>query len=278
MAGAGRDTGSCSAPMGKSPSQAAPHDADQMFSDTGVGELTDNVTDWCLAEFRSHYGDESITKDDIWSYLYGVMHAPDWRAQYAPDLRRSYPRVPFARDFEAFCVAGAELLTIHADYESVPESGQVLCLVDGVEDSGGSDPSVYRIDKKMRWRDKSSKTELVLNDRCCLTGIPLAAHQYQVSGRSPLDWAVDQLQVKSYKVGKDECGEQVYIADDANGWAGWADAPFELVRHLRRLVWLSVRTAEIVDGLPPALNEASEDGSVFELSAEPHQPSFATAG
>lgn len=232
--------------------------ADALF-DAADGPI-DNVTDWALAQFQSRYDNESITKDHIWSYLYGVMHASDWRARYAPDLRRSYPRIPFAQDFEAFCAAGAELLLIHADYESVPEFDQVRCLVDGSEDSGDGDPSVYRIDKKMRWRDKESKTELVLNARCCLTGIPPAAHQYQVSGRSPLDWAVDQLQVKSHKVGKDECGEQVYIEDDANGWADWADDPFGLIRHLRRLVWLSVRTAEIVEGLPPALNGIAQGG------------------
>ena len=78
--------------------------------DFGFGDSSsddgDNVTDWCLEKFHARYRDESITKDDIWEYLYGVMHAPDWRDNYKHDLQRNLPRVPFAPDFEAFRSAG----------------------------------------------------------------------------------------------------------------------------------------------------------------------------
>ena len=56
----------------------------------------DNITDWCLNEFRKRYRNNTITKDHIWEYLYGVMHAPDWRKRYRYDLQRNLPRVPFA--------------------------------------------------------------------------------------------------------------------------------------------------------------------------------------
>ena len=223
-----------------------------------------------------------ITKDDIWEYLYGVMHAPDWRERYRHDLQRNLPRVPLADDFEAFRAAGVELFVIHADYDNVPEHEHVRCLVDGTEDFGQNSPEVYQIKDKMRWRDKGIKTTLAVNDHCWLTDIPPEAHQYQVSGRSPLDWAVDQLQVKSYKVGTDEFGDHAYIADDVNGWASWAQQPFELVRHLRRLIWLSVRTAEIVAGLPPALNgghqEAGSGEETFALASAPHQQRLKATG
>lgn len=241
---------------------------------------TDNVTDWCLEQFQDRYGRPHIDKDDIWEYLYGVMHAPDWRERYAADLRRSYPRLPFAENFDAFRLAGAEMLSIHADYGAVPEHDQVRCVVDGSDDFGGSDTDVYRIKDKMRWEDKDSKTSLKINERCRLADIPPEAHEYQVSGRSPLDWAVDQLQVKSYKVGKDEFGGHAYIADDVNGWSDWADDPFELIRHLKRLVWLSVRTAEIVAGLPPALDDThtdSDNAGLNTLRRDLRQPAV-TAG
>ena len=212
----------------------------------------DNITDWCLEEFRNHYQDGSITKDDIWEYLYGVMHAPDWRERYRFDLQRNLPRVPFAPDFEAFRAAGRKLMDLHINYETVSE-WPVVCLVDGQPDEGNADPEAYRIQKRMRWgkneADRSQdRSVFMVNDRCRLVDIPPQAHQYTVSGRSPLEWAIDSLRCKVDKASG--------ITDDPNGWHAWSDQPFNLIRHLRRLVYLSVETARTVASLPPALDDA----------------------
>ena len=209
----------------------------------------DNITDWCLERFRSHYGDDSIGKDDIWEYLYGVMHAPDWRERYRHDLQRNLPRVPFAPDFEAFRAAGRALMDLHIGYETVPE-WPVECRVDGVPDEGGADSDAYRIEGRMRWAkgqggDKD-RSVLEVNGRCRLVDIPAETHEYTVSGRSPLDWAIDSLRVKHDKPSG--------ISDDPNRWHAWADEPFNLIRHLRRLVTVAVETANIVKSLPPALS------------------------
>ncbi len=109
----------------RGPGDDSPQDAmkqDDLFQTGASGSwLDDNVTDWCLDEFRRVYGDPAISKDAIWEYVYGVMHAPDWRERYRNDLRTSLPRVPLAADFEAFRAAGRELMALHADYESGPE-------------------------------------------------------------------------------------------------------------------------------------------------------------
>ena len=218
----------------------------------GMTEDTDNITDWCLNEFQTRYGDDSITKDDIWEYLYGVMHAPDWRERYRNDLQRNLPRVPLAADFEAFRAAGRELMDLHINYETCPEYEGADVLVEGFPDQG-DDPEAYRIKKKMRWNRvkgedgkwKDDRTELHINDRCRLVGIPERAQEYTVSGRSPLDWAIDSLRHKHDKSSG--------ITDDPNGWWRWEDDPFELIRHLRRLVYVSVRSAEIIADLPPSL-------------------------
>ncbi len=213
-------------------------------------DQTDNITDWCLDQFRSHYASEAITKDDIWEYLYGVMHAPDWRERYRHDLQRNLPRVPLAPDFEAFRAAGRSLMDLHIDYETVCE-WPVTCQVDGQPDEGGAEPDAYRITKnrKMRWgkaEDKTKDTSVFeINERCRLVGIPPEAHEYTVSGRSPLAWAMDSLRWKTDKASG--------IVDDPNGWHAWADEPFNLIRHLRRLVYVSVHTAQIVADLPPSL-------------------------
>ena len=210
----------------------------------------DNITDWCLEQFHARYG-EHITKDDIWEYLYGVMHAPDWRERYKHDLQRNLPRVPLADDFEAFRAAGRALMDLHINYETVNEY-PLVCLVDNEVDEGEADPSAYRIDKRMRWAKNGKETNrsvLEINHRCKLIDIPDEAHQYTVSGRTPLDWAIDSLRFKHDKPSG--------ITDDPNGWHDWVDQPFNLIRHLRRLVGVSVETARIVASLPPSLTAPS---------------------
>ncbi len=206
----------------------------------------DNITDWCLEQFHAQYGDH-ITKDGIWEYLYGVMHAPDWRERYKHDLQRNLPRIPLAPDFEAFRTAGRALMDLHVNYETVDEY-PVTCLVDGHPDKGDADPAAYRIDKRMRWSKDGKETNrsvLEINNRCKLVEVPDEAHEYTVSGRTPLHWAIDSLRFKLDKPSG--------ITDDPNGWHIWADEPFNLIRHLRRLITVSVETARIVNSLPPSL-------------------------
>ena len=221
--------------------------------DVSPSDDQDNITDWALEQFQARYGAE-ITKDDIWEYMYGVMHAPDWRERYRHDLQRNLPRIPLADDFEAFRSAGRELMDLHIGYETVGE-WPVECQVDGETDEGEADDGAYRIEARMRWSKHQDKTEdrsvLLVNSRCRLVDIPQEAHHYTVSGRSPLQWAIDSLRVKHDKASG--------IVDDPNGWHVWADEPFNLVRHLRRLVTVSVETARIVGGLPPSLPEPDTD-------------------
>ena len=214
----------------------------------------DNITDWCLTEFRTRYNNPHITKDDIWEYLYGIMHAPDWRNRYRHDLQRNLPRIPLAADFETFRTAGRKLMDLHVGYETCPEWDSAECLVDGFPDTG-TDPEAYRIQKQMKWnrtKNENSKwetdhTELIVNNRCRLINIPPEAQQYTVSGRSPLDWAIVSLRHKLDKPSG--------ITDDPNRWHQWEHTPYELIRHLRRLIYVSVTSARIIAGLPPSLDD-----------------------
>ena len=81
----------------------------------------ENITDWALDRFRAHYGDDTITKWDIFHYVYGLLHHPGYRDRYQANLKRDLPRIPFAPDFRAFAEAGARLATIHVGYEEQPE-------------------------------------------------------------------------------------------------------------------------------------------------------------
>ena len=202
----------------------------------------DNITGWCLQQFRTQYPALQITKDDIWSYLYGLLHAPDYRERYRADLSKDLPRIPFAADFGAFRDAGAELAELHLGYETCPEY-ELQVDVNGVGDS------VYRLSNKtMKWggtQKGPDRSVLHVTPAVTLRGIPEAAHHYVVNGRTPLEWAVDRLHIRQ--------DQESGIINNPNAW--FADHPASLVLHLRRLVQVSVETARIVAGLPPALED-----------------------
>ncbi len=124
----------------------------------------DSISDTYLELFQSEYQDGSITKDAIWEYIYGVMHAPDWRERYEHDLQKSLPRIPLATDFWSFCEAGRELMDLHIGYEVCPELPDVVCEVDGqivtqdgkltgmlLEEEREPAAEVYKIADRMRW-------------------------------------------------------------------------------------------------------------------------------
>ena len=214
----------------------------------GPDGRVDNITDWCLDHFRQHYNDPSITKDGIWAYIYGVLHAQDWRTRYAHDLRKGLPRIPLAPDFGVFCDAGRDLIGLHLGYETCELWPLTIKPPDDPDDG-----SFYRIESRMRWdRTRGSDGKLAdnrsvlhVNSRCSIEGIPDEAYLYQVNGKTPLEWAIDRLRVTTDK--------NSGITNDPNQWHEWADQPQNLILHLQRLVRLSVETQRIVSGLPAAL-------------------------
>lgn len=214
----------------------------------GLPSGTGSITDWALGQFQSRYGPE-IDKGDVWEYLYGVMHAADWREFFCHDLEPNLLRVPLADDFEAFRSAGRKLMDLHIGSATLDE-WPAVCLVDDQPDEGDSDARAYRIEGSLRWGrhadGRDDRSVLVINDRCRLVGIPLEASHHEVSGRTPLKWAVESLRINS--------DGDSDMAGDPNEWRGCADDPFNLIRHLRRLIRVSYESSLIIAWLPSAVD------------------------
>ena len=212
---------------------------DEGLEDVPGYRRIDNITDWCLQQFRQQYPALQIAKDDIWHYIYGFLHAPDYREKYRADLSKDLPRIPFAPDFGAFRDVGEQLATLHLGYETCPEYELQVEVA--------PDPNPYQLGyQSMKWGGTSKEPDrsvLHVTPSVTLRGIPDEAHGYVINGRTPLEWAVDQLQISQ--------DNPSGIINDPNAW--FADNPAELVAHLKRLVHVSVETTRIVDGLPPAL-------------------------
>ncbi|MDE0021259.1 MAG: N-6 DNA methylase [Candidatus Poribacteria bacterium] len=189
----------------------------------------ENITDWALSAFRSHYSDSSISKRDIFHYVYGLLHHPDYRSRYEKNLKRDLPHIPFAPEFRAFASAGAELANLHVNYESAERYALEMVEADGK-------PLNWLVEKM---RFSKDKTAIVYNDFLTLSGIPPAALEYRLGNRSALEWVVNQYQVKTDK--------RSGIVNDPNR----PDDPQYIVELIKRVVSVSLKTVEIVKALPP---------------------------
>ena len=204
-------------------------------------ERIDNITDAALGTFRAHYDDRTITKDAIFDYVCGVLHAPGYRERFANDLVKEMPRIPFATDFHAFADAGRALAALHLGYETC----QKFPLDLAYSQPGDPRPEHYRMSKRaMRYAD-DEKTVLIVNDHLRISGIPAEAHRYQVNGRTPLEWVIDR-----YKLTQDK---ESGIVNDPNSWF---DDPRDLIAAIQRLVHVSVNTTRVVESLPEAVEPA----------------------
>jgi predicted helicase len=203
----------------------------------------DGISDTGLAHFHTAYPGEIITKEDVFYYVYGLLHSPDYRNRYADNLTKELPRIPCVRtamDFWTFSQAGRKLAEIHIDYESVPchpveyEGGPLLM--------SGLDDADFRV-TQMKFFKKSDKSRVVYNHKITMTGIPLEAYEYVVNGKSALEWVMERYAVTSQK----DSG----IVNDANLWATEtmdnARYPLEL---FQRIITVSLETMKIVRALP----------------------------
>jgi len=215
--------------------------ADQLM-DEEIPERIDNIPDTALRAFREHYADDTITKDDIFDYVYGILHAPSYREEFANDLSKTLPRIPYAPDFYAFAEAGAVLASLHLNYETCEQYPlELVCA-----HAGEPQPHHFQLGTRAI-RFANEKTTLIINEHIRLSGIPEEAHRYVVNGRTPLEWFVDR-----YKITQDKDSG---IVNDPNGWF---ENPRDLVTAIERIVHVSVESTRIIEGLPSELISETE--------------------
>lgn len=200
----------------------------------------DNITDDILIEHRSKHGNE-VTKDDIFYYVYGLLHSPDYRTAFVADLTKMLPRIPVVEstaDYQAFVAAGQDLADLHLHYEDL----EPYPLGEEIAAVAPSDPyELYRV-TKMKWKDRQSKNALVYNSWLTLTGFPKETHQFLLGSRSGVEWLIDRYQVKT--------DSKSGITNDPNDWALEHHDPTYIRDLVGRVVTLSVETMAIVRSLP----------------------------
>jgi len=207
-------------------------------------ERVSNINSVALTQYRAHYRDESISEDDLFYHVYGMLHSQQWRDTFAADLLKLPARIPMARslaDFQAFAEAGRALAQLHVGYE---EAALYPLSVRVNMDWDLSRPDAYRIEK-LRYAKQgraTDKSRIVYNAGITLEGIPAEAHEYQLGARSALDWLINR-----YQVGTDRTSG---IVNDPNAWAAEHGNPRYILDLLMRVTEVSVRTVRAARALP----------------------------
>lgn len=230
------------------------------------------ISEKVVMEFRAKYSNLKINHDDVFYFVYGILHSPEYRSEFSADLYKELPRIPAVKkfkDFQAFSQAGRDLAHWHLDYETVACYPATLKLTIGgkkgttdvvTADTAGlaglrkshklKDEHFYV--RKMKFAKRkdpetgksvNDKTTVIYNEYVTVTDIPLAAYDYVVNGKPAIEWVIERQAVTTDKASG--------IVNDANLWATEtmqnAAYPLEL---LLRVITVSLETMKIVHGLP----------------------------
>ncbi|MDX2358946.1 DEAD/DEAH box helicase [Dietzia sp. PP-33] len=220
--------------------------------DTEVDEYgyrrVDNITDEILEIYREAVGPQ-VSKDDIFYYVYGQLHDPYYRIDYAADLKKMLPHIPTpeTRDqFETVARVGRWLADLHMNYEKVEPYPVKVELKKG---ASAEDRETWRV-SKMKWgriRDEETgklvndPTTIIYNSKVTITGIPPEAEDYMLGSRSALGWVIDRWQVKTDKPSG--------IVNDPNDWCDEVDDPKYIVDLIARVTTVATETNWLVASL-----------------------------
>lgn len=208
------------------------------------GEKIDNITDWALNKFTKHYGKAAqITKDDIFAYVYAVLHDPVYRETYANNLKREFPRIPFYPEFHQWRDWGQTLLDLHIGYETVEP--WPLTRVDTPDERASKAGLSPKVALKA---DKEAGT-ITLDSETTLSGIPEECWDYKLGNRSGLEWILDQY--------KEKTPRDPTIREKFNTYR-FADYKEEVVDLIQRVTRVSVETMRITDAMSKANGEVTQ--------------------
>jgi predicted helicase len=195
----------------------------------------DGVSDFIWERAKSMYG-KSVSKEDIFYYVYGFLHSSYYRTAFANDLKKMLPRLPLlddVRTFWKFSKAGRELAELHINYETVPAYEDVI--VTGIE-------SDFFNVEKMRFPKKDQKDTILFNSKITISNIPTKAYDYVVNGKSAIEWIMERYQITTHK----ESG----IKNNPNDWATEEGNSRYILDLLLSIINVSIQTVDIVNALP----------------------------
>ncbi len=205
-----------------------------LFSNSIVFK-TDNISNYLQKIIYEEYK-ENYSCDDIFNYIYGILHSNDYREYYYSDLMKELPRIPLVdvkEDFDKFVNAGKKLIELHLNYEKIKPYNK--CNISAYTDAS------YKV-TKMKFSKKGDKTSIDYNDRITISNIPLKAYEYVVNGKSAIEWIMERYAVTTDK--------KSGIINDPNDWCKEVNDEKYIFNLLLRIINVSIQTVDIVNSLP----------------------------
>jgi predicted helicase len=185
----------------------------------------ENITDWALEMYQKHYNDLKITKKDIFYYVYGLLHAKNYREKYAQNLKKELPRIPFVKDFWLVSTIGKQLADLHLNYETADKYEL---------DVETSEPLNWKVEKMRLSKDKNC---LIYNETITLRNIPVKTFSYKLGNRSALEWVIEQYRIKT--------DERSGIINDPNQ----IDNERYVIDLIMKIITVSIKTVELTEQL-----------------------------
>ena len=195
----------------------------------------DGISDYIFNLVKEKYSTK-ISREDIFYYVYGFLHNEDYKKEFEADLKKLIPRLPLVDDYNTFKTysdIGRELANLHLNYENIERDSNII--VEGEESNN------FKVEK-MRFENKDKKDIIIFNSDIKIKNIPLEAYDYQVNGKSAVEWIVERYVVS---VNKDSG-----IENNPNLWAEENKNPKYILDLLLSIISLSLKTNELIKELP----------------------------
>lgn len=232
------------------------------------------ISDFILERAQSKYGNK-VQREDIFYYVYGILHSKSYRETFSSDLKKMLPRIPLVSDYEkfwAFSKAGRDLANLHLNYEDVapyPEvevesleqtqyeisksrydNDELPAVANSVTDyaleksnpCGDPQNYDYYAVEQMKFPKKGQKDTIIYNHYHTIKNIPEKAYEYVVNGKSAIEWIMERYAVTTDK--------KSGITNNPNDWSREHEKPRYILDLLLSVINVSVQTVDIVNSLP----------------------------
>ena len=225
------------------------------------------ISDFILERAQSKYGNK-VQREDIFYYVYGILHSKSYRETFFGDLTNALPRIPLVSDYEkfwAFSKAGRDLANLHLNYENIeayPDTkvesvkqgifkipqdnysfNDELMVADfGPNFSDDQNEYDYYAVQQMKFPKKGEKGSIIYNDYHTISNIPEKAYEYVVNGKSAIEWIMERYAITTDK--------KSGITNNPNDWAREHQKPRYILDLLLSIINVSVQTVDIVNNLP----------------------------
>ncbi|GAA8235975.1 DEAD/DEAH box helicase [Helicobacter pylori] len=191
-----------------------------------LGNRHHAISGYALNLFRKHYEDNLIAEEEIFYYIYAILHHKGYLEKYKNSLTKEDPRIALSDDFKELSILGKELGELHLNYES----GEMHASVEYKTLMNAEEKGYYDVETMTKKEDR-----IHYNNHIAITKIPKKAFDYVVNGKSAIDWVIER-----YKKTTDK---DSLIENNPNDYKG-GKYVFEL---LCRVIKLSEKSVDLIE-------------------------------